>query len=223
MSTYKSANVDFDNLFDPDVVGDGPAAAGYKQGGVPLKYAAIKYGTKGPDCGYAQAGVDVSNLWAKKGSAAYKLPCDGMTGAVGEHLLNGDTGYAYVRFAVSTDGSYNFFTNRGPHPALGDTTVVSAGPWNTLGGSAAGYQVRYTISNIQYPSGGGLGATTSNDAAAFTTISADRGVQIRVDGSFSNGTREITADLKIELKRISDGRVFSTTNVHMSALIDGSV
>jgi hypothetical protein len=223
VSIYKSGGVDFDNLFDPDTVGDGPSAPNFKQGGVPLKYAALKYGTKRPDVGYAQAGVDVSNLWAQKGSSVYALPCDGDNAATGEVLTNGQTGYAYAQFIIKADGTFTFRTVRSPNPSINDTNVVATGTWNTAGGVASGYQVRFTLSNFQYPIGSSAGTSTTNDAAAFTTISADRQVSIRADGDFNAGTHEIKADLKIELLRISDGVVFSATNVSMDVHVDGSV
>ena len=40
----RSAGWDFDDLFDPDVIGDGPSVANLRSGGAPLRYAALKYG-----------------------------------------------------------------------------------------------------------------------------------------------------------------------------------
>lgn len=70
----KSKGVEFSELFDPDVMGNGPIAEGYMSNGVPLRFAHIQYGAKRADVGYARNGVDVSNLWAAKGTATYLGP-----------------------------------------------------------------------------------------------------------------------------------------------------
>lgn len=78
-----SAGTDTDNLFDPDVIGDGPSATGYKKSdGTLLKYAAAKYGTVGPNTGYRLSnGADTATLWAAKGTASYALGFDGLYSA----------------------------------------------------------------------------------------------------------------------------------------------
>lgn len=68
---YRKAGVDFEALFDPDIVGDGPESPLTKVGGVPLKFANISYGAKGPDVGIREGGVDISNKWAAAGTAVY--------------------------------------------------------------------------------------------------------------------------------------------------------
>lgn len=188
MSGYKSNNLDFDNQFDPDVVGDGPTAPQYKVNGVALKYANIKYGTKGPNCGYAENGVDLSNKWAAKGTASYALPCDGMSANAGEVLTNGQTGYVQALFILNTDGTYVFKTIKHVDGLLDKITIISQGTWNTLGGAASGYQVRYTFSNIQHPDGTTVGTSHPNDAPSFTTITTTLEAYLQVSGGFQGGS-----------------------------------
>ncbi|MGN6314631.1 MAG: hypothetical protein ACTHMO_12855 [Rhodanobacteraceae bacterium] len=90
-SYRNSAGVDTDNLFDPDVVGDGLTAAGYKKSdGTLLKYAAAKYGTVGPNTGYRLSnGADIATLWAAKGTANYSLPINGQTYSGSGHAASG--------------------------------------------------------------------------------------------------------------------------------------
>ena len=77
MSGYRnSAGVDFDNLFDPDVMGDGYVATFLRNSsGQGLHYAAAKYGTPGPTVGFRDnTGADVGPKWAAKGTANYGGP-----------------------------------------------------------------------------------------------------------------------------------------------------
>ena len=76
-SGYRNAaGVDFDDLFDPDTVGDGQAIGNMRRSnGVALQYANVKYGAQGPAVSYrTSAGVDVSSFWAKKGTTKYLIP-----------------------------------------------------------------------------------------------------------------------------------------------------
>lgn len=220
-TSYKTAGVDLDDQFDPDIIGDGPTAPGYKQGGTPLKYAAIKYGSKGPDCGYAQAGVDVSNLWAAKGTAVYALACDGQQANVGVTLPNMKTGSATASFVANADGTYVLSTRKHVSGLQDVVNVVATGTWNILGGASSLYRVRFTLSNITEEGDGS--ATMSNDAPNFVALTADRSVAANASGTFQSGTDSISATVTIELQRIADGLVFSTSSVGLSALIDGSV
>ena len=69
--THRHNGVPLHELFDPDIMGDGPAAPGFREGGVPLKFASIAYGSKGPDVKKRSGGEDISTLWAAAGTAVY--------------------------------------------------------------------------------------------------------------------------------------------------------
>ena len=69
--THRHNGVPLHELFDPDIMGDGPAAPGFRESNVPLKFASITYGSKGPDVKKRSGGVDISNLWAAFGTAVY--------------------------------------------------------------------------------------------------------------------------------------------------------
>lgn len=105
MTDYKASSVNFDDLFDADIIGDGPAATLYKNRGTPLKYAALKYGTKRANVDYAQNGVDVSNLWAAKGSAKYTTSDDGAIYLSKVIIPNGQTDSARITLQVGA-GKY---------------------------------------------------------------------------------------------------------------------
>ncbi|HEV2681230.1 MAG TPA: hypothetical protein VGV14_12070, partial [Rhodanobacter sp.] len=82
-SYANAAGLNPEDVYDPDVVGDGPTAAtsgiGYRNAaGVLLKFAGLSYGTAAPNHGYRLSdGRDFSALWAKKGTAVYTLPING--------------------------------------------------------------------------------------------------------------------------------------------------
>lgn len=69
--THSHNGVPLHELFDPDIMGDGPDAPGFREGGVPLKFASIAYGSKGPDVKKREGGFDISNKWASAGTAVY--------------------------------------------------------------------------------------------------------------------------------------------------------
>lgn len=69
--THRHNGVPLHELFDPDIMGDGPAAPGFRESNVPLKFASIAHGSKGPDVKKRSGGVDISNLWAAAGTAVY--------------------------------------------------------------------------------------------------------------------------------------------------------
>ncbi|QJB21919.1 hypothetical protein XccvBFoX3_gp19 [Xanthomonas phage FoX3] len=73
---YRSAGVDFDNLFDPYVQGAKPSNTGIRVGGVDIanRYAPVAFGTRRANIGYRNsAGVDIAGLFAAKGTATYPV------------------------------------------------------------------------------------------------------------------------------------------------------
>lgn len=134
-SGYRSQGVDFDDLFDPDVVGDGPAAAGYTVAGAPLKYAALKYGTKRANVGYAVNGSDASNLWAAKGTASYNLPIEGKSYQSNQSGLNGT---AQLIFSMKSDGTYTIVRS-----VRGVLTTLDTGTWLPAGDNASQYTCKF--------------------------------------------------------------------------------
>jgi hypothetical protein len=62
-------------LFDTDIIGDGPQAHSFLDDGVPMRFAHIQYGQKRADIGFTVringVDVDVTSLWAAKDTASY--------------------------------------------------------------------------------------------------------------------------------------------------------
>jgi hypothetical protein len=211
-----SGGVDFDDLFDPDVQGDGPAASFLTSGTVPLKYAALTYGSKRADVGYKNnAGVDVSNLWAAKGTAVYSLPINGQRFGVTEVVPPGQQGSASCRFRLTDTGEYRVIRSRSHGVPIADVVGTFVPP----GSVAADFRVRYTITRT---GGSAVGAIT-NTAPSFVAIGATTDVTVVVGPSGpASGTRNSFETVVIEIQRIATGAVVSTTTIYFETETDGS-
>jgi hypothetical protein len=217
-SGVKSAGVDLDDLFDPDTVGDGPSAAGVKSGGVPLKYAALKYGTKRANVGIANGGTDVSNLWASKGTASYALPIDGQAFAATGQALTGQEGTitATAQFQANADGTFSV-TRAGTN---GSNGVLASGTWRTQGGASSDYQIQFTLS-ANSTSGTG---STGNTAPAYTSLASGQSASVTCTCPASgHSTYTWSYGLRIRIKRVSTGAVISDTSITLSATAGGMV
>lgn len=205
---YASAGVDFDELFDPDVMGDGPAAAGISSNGTPLRYAALQYGTKRADVGYRVNGADVSNLWAAKGTAAYTI-----SGLNGKHLqateqafTNQGNVHAQVSLGIHADGTWsvNGGTSQGPFPQPAPTT----GTWLPPGASVSDFEVWFEASVAGWGT-----AVFNNGAPGYVAVAGGRGCSLSLPAAPAGNAmeREATASVVIRLRRISTGVVTNTS------------
>ncbi|MBD9478521.1 hypothetical protein [Pseudoxanthomonas sp. PXM02] len=212
----RSGGVDFDDLFDPDVMGDGPSATFLKSGGVPLKYAALSYGTKRADVGYRDsADVDVSNLWAAKGTALYSLPINGQRYRVSNIVPPGQQGSAACRFRLTDTGEYRVIRTRTHGAALPDIV----GTFVPAGSVAADFRVRYTLTHT----GGSVVGQAANTAPVFSAIGATTDVTVSVGPSGpSSGTRNSFDTILIEIQRIATGALVSSTTIYFETETDGS-
>jgi hypothetical protein len=210
----RSASVDFDDLFDPDITGDGPQAAGVLIGGVPARYAHIQYGSKRPDVGVTNAGVDVSNLWAAKGTATYRLPIHGTVYRYSNVIPPGQNGSCALTFSLGAGGTYRIIYNRTHGGNFPDVT----GTWLPAGQSANNFEVRYTRTHI----GGNANASVSSDASVFTTVVASLGIATSLgpNGSMS-GTRTSLDRITIEIRNKTTGTI-NTTEIDFEVETDGS-
>lgn len=205
---YRKDSIDFDDRFDTDIVGDGPIAAGLRRDGVPMRYAHIMYGSKGPDVGYRENGVDVSNKWAAKGTAAYASR-GGVPDIVENETLSGPGGgssYAYISY--NRNGTVRW-TN-GFNGSEGGST------WSP-GGSTVGdlYDIKFSGSQ---PSG----TTLTGADNVWRQVNTARTVTF---GFFSSvGNRTVTTSINVQLRRRSDGAVvvnFTIPTFRASITTDG--
>ena len=199
-----------EELFDPDLVGDGPIAWGLQDdAAVPLRFAHIKYGSKGPDVGYfTPDDIDVSNLWAAKNSAVYVndggVPRRLETSEVGSPAgVTARAGLTYHRsglvdwFCTYTTGTGNWTR---PSPNAGDP-----------------YDLLMTIE-----AGGNAAGTLAGDFGAWVPLSADRQCTLSVFAN--NGTSRIASRVvRFRIRRRSDGVILVdyTLTLWVEATSDG--
>lgn len=206
-SGYRSQGVDFDDLFDADVMGNGPAAdALRRQGGQPLRYAHLQYGQKRADVGFRLGGQDVSNLWAAKGTATYTLPINGQAFSAHNQSRTNSSGSATatVTFIIDSNGTYRILQNTtGGGNNTGSDPI--SGTWLPAGATVGEYDVQFEAANVG-------AASISNGAPSYSSCTASRSVAASVSvpaASLDNVYAEVT--LIIRLRR-SNGAV-STTQI----------
>lgn len=184
---YRNASgVDADDLFDPDVVGDGYTATFLRRAdGTPLRYASAVYGTPGAAFGYRDnTGADVGPKWAKKGTANYWSVVN-MNAPGYEHSTtsgNAVLGNSEFRIVFHANGTLT-------QEVAGDNStglawsVVNTSTFARGGNPASSYQVRlsWAITTNNY-TGTGTAASyiqQTNGAGAFTSVTGDIALDIR--------------------------------------------
>lgn len=202
-SGYKNAaGSDFDDLFDPDVVGDGPTAANFKlSDGSLLKYADVKYGSAGPNVSFKLAnGADVATLWAKKGSASYVSPPAG-TFVAKSFGTQGPAMDSNVTVNIHSDGTFTVTT-----AGNGSVSPVLSGTWLPAGDSASNYQVEFVwAQSSQYPNGP---ATITNGAATYQACTSNRSISVDAQvGQLTGNDKGSIGSITVNIKRISTGQV----------------
>ncbi|MFD0726967.1 hypothetical protein [Lysobacter brunescens] len=195
----------WEDLFDADVIGDGPQAHSFTDDGVPMKFAHIQHGTKRPDIGFTVriggVDVDVTTLWAQKGSAVYIN-----TAAVPADLIVVNEGStppvtATVSMAFNRNGTVTF-VNGGAA-----TANFILNPTSTSGDA---YRVRFRL--ISKSTAGTLSGTLDT----WLQISESRSIALSV--TVPNAVFVTAwANLQIDIQRISDGATVHTYAVRMEA------
>ncbi|MGN6312839.1 MAG: hypothetical protein ACTHMO_03655 [Rhodanobacteraceae bacterium] len=212
---FNSAGTDFDDLFDPDVIGDGPTAATFKKpDGTLLKYAAAKYGTVGANTGFMlSSGADAATLWAKKGTASYALPINGNTYSQLE-LVSSGTGWAQIGFQIVGGNQYQVYGT-----VSGQSATVKASGAVPAGAAT----VQYTWGSFTIPSGDqDAGGTLFNGASTRQNLSGNPSANYTT-GSFgsSSGTRSRVYPFTIDFFDAS-GNNISHTVINLQASVEGS-
>lgn len=206
MSTiYTANNVPFAQLFAPDVIGDGPVASSLTDNGVPLRFAALKYGQKRADIGIQQDGVDVTNLWAASGTAAY-VSADGGLPSLVEDITQGQTPPvpASIVVTIRRDGTTTCAPSGSP---------AIHGQWSTAPTATVGdlYEVEIlaTVSN-------GKGSFTCATMGTFAVISTERVCTIAVTNLKGSGIEEALRTVQFRFRR-TGGAVMVTRSINLRA------
>lgn len=213
-SGYSSSDVDLDELFDPYVEGPFANDSGLRLGGSDLsrRYAHIQYGSKRGDVGYCVGGTDVSNLWAARGSATYRLPFHGQGYSAGNGAKTNSTGTvsATVSILMSADGSYSIRTGIAGG-GNGGNSVVASGQWLPAGASVSEYEIQITGSSPTK-------ASFSTSAPSFVPASAapSAGVSISVPAQSANYESD-SVSISVALRRAGGNAQVSTFSASVSA------
>ena len=213
-SGYRSAGVDFDDLFDPYVEGPTAQDCGLRVGGTDLsrRYAHIQYGSKRGDVGYRVGGMDVTNLWAARGSASYRLPFHGQGYSAGNSAKTDSSGSASASVSIDmlSDGNYSIrrsVTGGGNN----SNTVVASGRWLPAGASASEYDVQFSVSNQG-------AAYFSNSAPSFASLASTQsaGVSISVPAR-STSFESASTSINVHLRRAGGNAQVSSFSASVSA------
>jgi hypothetical protein len=231
---FASDGVDFEDLFDPDIVGNGPQATWLENNGVPLRYAALSYGTKRADVGYDDGGVDASNLWAQKGSAVYlptiitasSLSSTGLarSASIQIHIktngtivvvANGTktTGAGTTNYAPTAAGASSAFDFRIRGRFLGIRNVSSSATATGKGGISYNAGLPPSGSAANFDSGW---IATADDATAFLAISCSS------PSNTGGSSIDIQAGtpMVVEVRRKSDGVIAFTSSTQVQCTSD---
>lgn len=207
---------DFDDLFDPDVIGDGYTATFLRRAdGTPLRYASASYGSVRADVGARDAtGVDVARRWAAKGTAVYALPING-----GTYSANNQTrGGAYVRFQIFANGTYQVLR------AQQTTTtweVVASGTWLPAGDSAANWSVVYeAVEQGRSLIGDTAKSGVENQAPGVTAVTSNPYCSGWCSAIYTNTNATSNGYLRIYLYRA--GALRSTTTISYWCNVNGN-
>lgn len=203
--------VTLDNTFDPYVAGtDKAAATGINEAGVDIcnKYAKITYGTAAAATGITcrTPAVDLSAIFAKKGTASYSLPIDDQTYSAGVVVPAGNSGSVGVSFALTSATAWRVsVTGNGGAVSPPNGTVLVTG---ALPAGAA--TIKYTMTYLAEVDDTGPG-NVSNTAAGFTTVANGLTAGVTVGGTGTGSPKKSSYALKVEIANGSGAVISSST------------
>jgi hypothetical protein len=221
MSGFRNASgIDFDNLFDPDVSGDGPSAVGFRNSdGSLLRYAAVAHGQQGAPTGFRLAkGADVCTLWAAKGTASYVIAgLSGRNFSVSEQALtNQGNVSASVSISINANGTWTVIGSN----SRGGVTIPApvSGTWLTTGGAGSQYDAQIDISGS-----GSSGFSASSSAPSWQSLAANQVATLTLPLAAANNTlrRTATASVRIRILNTANGAVVSDTSLTLNVATAG--
>ncbi|HEV2681721.1 MAG TPA: hypothetical protein VGV14_14545 [Rhodanobacter sp.] len=237
-SYRNAAGLNPEDVYDPDVIGDGPDAAisgiGYRNAaGVLLRFAALKYGSAAANHGYRLAdGRDFSALWAKKGTASYN---DAVLGTFGPYNARSssshDTGASFT-LVFKTDGT--FAVTMTSLQGSSKSGTPTSGGWHKApaAGVGNGYEIQFIAtmsinngyvdsSSDTYPAYPSYTATTGwLPLSAARTIAVDTGHLLGGSVGKRYGSVAVSGTYTVNIRKIGFPQVVATTfSVDMQAMI----
>lgn len=216
-----SNGVSIATIFDPYQSGQTKArASGIADAGTDISnlYANIIYGSAAAATGIQSQGADLNTLYAAKGTAKYALPIDGQTFGASENTGASGGASATLTVTLHANGAYDVVAFQSKH--VPSSTTRASGTWNTFGLPSSSFQVLYTLTTTSTEGNAG----SSNGAPTYTTISADVAANVHATANTpSSGANDITCTLRIQIRNASTGQVVSDSTCTISAGADGSV
>lgn len=210
-----SAGQDTDDLYDADVVGDGPVAPFMRRSdGSALRYAAAKYGTPGSAIGFRDAGGnDMGPQWARKGTASYALPINGQQFTRDYVIPAQGTGFCTIGFRITGGNTYQvYYADPSTSFKLFTSGAVPAG--------AASVQVTWGSYTIDSADSGG---SITNAMSSPTALGANPDTHYTTSTyGPSSGTRGRLYSVNIKFFNAS-GASISNNNIGLHAGTEGSV
>ena len=181
---YFNGVTNFDDLFDPDVVGDGPVATGYFNGAFQMHYAAAKYGSPGQAVDiFVGAGPDMGPQWARKGTASYSLPINGETFTSSSGTSPGPTGSNLASINFQVDAFAKTYTISTANKSV--VTPINTGP---IPAGAAYLQITPGGFAIDPDADRIYGGTVTNTASSPVSIVYTSGSDFEEGYSFIGNT-----------------------------------
>ncbi|UPG87041.1 hypothetical protein L2Y94_06700 [Luteibacter aegosomatis] len=215
MSLLKSLGVDFDDMYDPDVIGDGPSFAQLADKGVPRRYAHIQYGSRQRDSGYRINGSDTSNFWAAKGTAVYALAINGRSYTAN----NQSRGGAGVRLQILGNGTYQVLVQ--DQNGTSGYHAVDSGTWLPAGDSASNWTVVMGANENSHDwIGNGATSDVENTAPSQTAVSSNPYCGGKCSATFTGSNSQSRGGLTVRLYRL--GALRSTTTISYFCNVNGN-
>lgn len=213
-SGYRSSGVDFDDLFDPYVEGPMAQSSGRRIGNTDLsrRYAHIQYGSKRADVGHRINGMDLSNLWAARSTASYRLPFHGQSYTSGNGAKSNSTGSvtAEVRISLLPDGNFTIHCNSygGGNDSFDQ---VAAGRWIPSGANPHEYEVQFTAGDARP-------ASFSTNASLFSPLADSRSATVSISvPAASLSSERATVEVSVHLRRSGGPAQVSTVFATVAA------
>lgn len=207
-SGYRSNNVDFDDLFEPESNGNGITLSGIRKDGSGLRYASRGSTAKRDDVGYRVDGQDVSNVWMAKGTTTV------VRGGVPDNISRSRA--APQNQQVTLNAFLTYDRNGSVSWGGGGIGTAGSGQWISNASSTVGDN--YDI-NVSTTSQSGDGALTGSNTG-WQQMSVSRSVALQT--TTTNDARFGTVGLNVQIRRRSDNVVMLNFNTNMTVQISNS-
>lgn len=208
---FHSANIDFDDLFEPYVSGNRSPLSGYRIGNVDLnqRFQALGGASKRADVGYSAGGVDLANFWLPKGSSGGALGFNGKAYAATAQSPTGASAAPNSRLSlnINADGSWQIVRTVSNSTGGNGTTTVESGTWLPAGQSSGEWVVQFSVNSS---TGGGV---VTNGAPTPQPCNVSRSIALSATvPAATSDFMQANMGLTCSMSRAAGGSTVSTCN-----------